>query len=775
MDDKFVLVRKDKQHRRRGLLAALLTATLVTTLLGGTAHATPAGGGGDSYGSELDRSDLEFLSDAAEGGAAPDDFPAAESVETTGGPDAAAGLAAVGEPAETSGGGGDDVPDYEFFWEIGPDGVAREVDADGNPVEFVFDVPGMDAAPRGPTATFVDEEDGDWGAWDDYEQAFVGIDFGEDVAAFAAAIDPFNTCSAPLLARPNWNNVTTNSPQPHNNNFGGGVTSSMQPFYAYVDACHQLDIRFLTNQWRMAHDNGIQRAVMMVTSPTGHTTQTVLNRGLAPGQRGTGAMAATNGTTNPLERLQLRSATAGVWHIQVVQQNAAGNAVSRSNQGQGWNPHRFDISVRTPAGAIQRGRVWTSTLRQTTASHPNAPGVSAAHSTMMARRWNQRHWAMTSEGLRFEITQRSFNGIHSAMRVNGLGVHLNCNAVFRSMLAHHDDPRQNPGGRRYSVLGVRENCAGAPEGRIFWEPPDTSMPRTARWFDSRSGAHTWVNPQFSNPSITVRYEHTATGANYGGRIVVTTNQAGPITVSIAGQNRTFPPLLNARAGTHNITWDGRNGAGALVPLTTAITINASFEGGRTHFVHQDVEYREGGVEIRPLNGPRSGDRRISWGEPHHSSHCWINGTQAVCRGLMPIPMWGNNINSAVSGTVGAHRWGRTNMNTPVYGVTGVTTWGDGRQMNEWVPGSAANASVTLTPRGSCTMTGTPRVIPAGQTVTHTVTVRNDGPVARPMTATVNLTNALQNGRTTVASGPTANRGTATRSGNTITWNGTLNA
>ncbi|MCL2595941.1 MAG: hypothetical protein FWD83_10540, partial [Promicromonosporaceae bacterium] len=44
-----------------------------------------------------------------------------------------------------------------------------------------------------------------------------------------------------------------------------------------------------------------------------------------------------------------------------------------------------------------------------------------------------------------------------------------------------------------------------------------------------------------------------------------------------------------------------------------------------------------------------------------------------------------------------------------------------------------------------------------------------------MTATVNLTNALQNGRTTVASGPTANRGTATRSGNTITWNGTLNA
>ncbi|MCL2595457.1 MAG: DUF11 domain-containing protein, partial [Promicromonosporaceae bacterium] len=504
---------------------------------------------------------------------------------------------------------------------------------------------------------------------------------------------------------------------------------------------------------------------MEVTSPTGQVIRTVLNRGVTQGQQATGAMAARNGTADPLQRMQLRSATAGVWRARVLlESNTGGLDISTGSQGRGWIPSRWDIAVRTPAGTMQRGRVWGNIIRQSgygDARMPNTTGGSAR----LSLRERQRHWVLTSEGYRFEVTQPSINGIHSAMRANGLGVHINCVPAFRSMLAHHDDPRQNPGGRRYQVDGMT-GCR-APAGRFFWEPPDLSMPRTARFFDGRST--NWVNPQFSNPSITVRYEHTATGANYGGRIVVTNNQAGPITVTIAGQNRTFT-IAQARAGTHNITWDGRNGAGALVPLTTAITINASVAAGRTHFVHQDVEYREGGIQIRALNGPNSGNQRINWGIPHHPNHCWDNGTQMRCGGLMPTQS-GTNVNSAS----GAHRWGRTDMAVRIFRVDGRTTWGDGRQMNEWMYGQTVNASTTLTPRGSCTMTGAPRIIPAGQTVTHSVVVRNDGPVARPMTATVNLTNALQNGRTTVASGPTANRGTATRSGNTITWNGTLNA
>ncbi|MCL2595679.1 MAG: DUF11 domain-containing protein, partial [Promicromonosporaceae bacterium] len=765
MSESFVLVSKGKQQRRRGLLATLLTATLITSLLGGTAHATV---GGDSYGSELDRSDLDFLSGELEGGVATDLYtPDDTLVEGGDGSHVQAHEGDLfGDDAEAALVADSDIPEGEFFWNIGPEGYAYQVDAEGTVVDWEALLYGYEATPGGPAAGLAGDEDVEWGSWDDSHD-FIGVDFGDDFAAFSAAVDPFNACAGGTQAAPSasqWNQSATNSRQSHNANWGGGVTSRTQQFYVYANACHQLDVRFLTNRWRDAHNNGAQRVTLFITDPTGNTIRTTLNRGVPAGQRGTGAMAAANGTTNPLQRLGLRSATAGVWHIRTRVEDANGNSVSLASQGRGWSAHRFDIAVRDPQGRMQSpGRVWTDTLQQTFDSHTQATVLSG--SARWGVRWNQRHWAMTSEGLRFEITQRSFNGIHSAMRVNGTGVHLNCRPVFRSMLAHHA-PHQNPGGRNYSVAGA-SNC-GLAAGRIFWAPPDINMPRTARFPNGSTG---WVNPQQVNPSVSVRYEQGTSTTNYGGTIVVTTNQAGPITVVIAGSgtNRTIT-LPNARAGTSRIAWDGRNGANQVIPLTASLTINVSLEAGRTHFVHQDVEYREGGIEVRALNGPFSGRRLLHWGEPHHSQHCWENGTQRRCAGLFPTPRWGSADSAG-----GAHRWGRSNMNTPVYGVDGVTTWGDGRQMNEWMPGTVVNSSMRLGPAASCTMTGAPRLIPAGQEVTHRVTVRNDGQVRRAMTAAIDISQALQGGRTTLVAGSiTASPGSVTQSGNILNWSGTLN-
>ncbi|MCL2595728.1 MAG: DUF11 domain-containing protein, partial [Promicromonosporaceae bacterium] len=685
------------------------------------------------------------------------------------------------------GDGSDDVPDDETFWQIGSDGVAYEVDQDGNPVIFDSTPPGADATPRGPTFDIDEFEDADhwiddsWGedlwdgdAWDG------GINFGEDFAAFAAAIDPFNACTQPIRPVPTWSNGTTSATTSRNDGMGAGPGNHQNTFYAYVAACDQLDVRFITNQWVAAHGWGVEYVRLEITSPTGVVTTVRKGRGATAGQPATGANADANGrfgTDHPLQRLGLRSSTAGVWRIRTILLDRNQNPRTGINGSYGWNPNRWDISIRTPGGTHRLGQVWTESFYGQT-SH----GLTAQRSLPWASsgrhlRWDQRHYILSNEGLQFQVTQRQYNGIHSSFRASGLGVHRNCTPTFRSVW--RNDGRLNPNGRQYSV--TRDGCSTT-RFRIFFDQPASRMPTTARWFDQRT-AQTWVNPTQANPTVTVTYEHGGNATHYGGTIVVrTTAQRGDVTVTVSG--RTFT-LRNVAPGTHRVAWNGNNGGGTRVALTTSVTINATLSSGRVHFISNDVEYRERGIEVRALNGRNANSTRINWGEPYNPTRCSEDGrTLHVCGGR--IPSSANVSGTNVASGVGVHRWGRnTGTNTSAGAGTTATSrptatemWGDERWINEWTNPITTSSSVTVRSAGSCTMSGAPRIIQPGTERTHTVTVRNDGNFSRSMTTTVNLGPALQAGRTTfVANSHSANRGNVTWSAanSTLTWAGTLNA
>ena len=69
-------------------------------------------------------------------------------------------------------------------------------------------------------------------------------------------------------------------------------------------------------------------------------------------------------------------------------------------------------------------------------------------------------------------------------------------------------------------------------------------------------------------------------------------------------------------------WDGRDGTGANVPLTSGLEINYQVEmnGGEIHIMFLDVENNNGGITFTRLNGPASPDNGFFY------NHINVNGT-----------------------------------------------------------------------------------------------------------------------------------------------------
>jgi uncharacterized repeat protein (TIGR01451 family) len=250
-----------------------------------------------------------------------------------------------------------------------------------------------------------------------------------------------------------------------------------------------------------------------------------------------------------------------------------------------------------------------------------------------------------------------------------------------------------PAGKSFKDPNTPDG-SGRYTNKLFFNEIDSSMPSSVS-----SGGTTWLNPSIVTPppppSITlVGAEGTPdqVGQGIGGSF----NFTNPDTISrpyqitldlngdsIFGNSNDRVLLGTAAPGPNSVTWDGKDGLGAVVKsqTTTFKTVVATL-GGEVHFPLIDAESNINGLIITRLNGATSGTvaspsfntDRIYYNDPALST---VNG--------VTIGMAGNggsgggtapNPRSAIGGVdsnAGAHKWGPSSS-TGFGNATIIDTW-----------------------------------------------------------------------------------------------------
>ncbi|MCL2594124.1 MAG: hypothetical protein FWD83_01185, partial [Promicromonosporaceae bacterium] len=468
-------------------------------------------------------------------------------------------------------------------------------------------------------------------------------------------------CDTSAPPAPAWDYGSSNRPRPGINNLGSGALRHSTVYYAFVEACGWLDIQFYTMSWTTAAISNGYYLLLKVTAPDGTIFE---ERQYAP-------------DTGFIQLTGLRSDTAGVWQITTSGYSNVGAYVNLT----GASPiGSFDIIPRSSDGTPHTGRVWTEWYYQHSSNLLPSMHLSVPPWLPYPPRWNQQLYFLSEFGFQYQHIMWSFNGVSSNIVASNLGVHLNCVPQRRSVFTIETAYSANVDG-----------CANGLKYRIFFEPISDGMPESALFYD---GVTRWVNPVFADPTLSISYEQTGpavVGRAHGGDLVITLGgHAGTVTVWLdANDNGAFDDpedlkfTLTTLPGTHRIPWDGLDGLGNPIPFTQDFSLTASLNIGEFHVVQNDVEFREGGVQMTALNGPLAGNRNINWGTPNQPDFCCDNTNILPCNGFKPpilphSPISATNLDS----TGGVHRWGWDAP--PATGQNAAATWGDARLIDEWM-------------------------------------------------------------------------------------------
>jgi uncharacterized repeat protein (TIGR01451 family) len=529
-----------------------------------------------------------------------------------------------------------------------------------------------------------------------------------------------------------------------------GPTYVGQEWSAYVEAGGRLDVRFelLPN----AATNGEHHSIVteqpgvvrvLATSPAGaeHVAQ-------VPWDAATGAVVT--------DSFQDADQVAGVWRVELAATNEAG-------QPWAWPTYMateaWQIVPRDSNGTAHAGRVWVDEYLQADAGM-RAKGVT---------RWDQTHYLLSASGVTSRATQFGFNGINSRSRADNLGMaDAECQPIRRSTLG--GDPLVRRGS----------TCPDVTHYRLFFERPDTTMPATARFF---TGQVSWVMPMYASPSFgALTWTQTAAGAAWGGELAVALEgQAGTVEVRVdvdADGDFTGPRDVTLTRtlplGVSTVDWDGTDATGERVPLSQPVRFRTELvTSGEIYFVHDDVEYRDGGIEVEALNGPQAGSRSLWWDDSSAQGCFYTDGPvqdQVPCIGSLPASLAGAGVDS----TGGVHGWGQGAVMSAAE-----TTWGDGKHVMDWTYTTDHAASEVLQLGGAVAITkvGDVDTLTAGDTTTHTWTVENTGDVDLLDVEVVDDLSAVLPAGDVDPATITTTSGTVTRDvdAETLTWSGDLAA
>ncbi len=144
----------------------------------------------------------------------------------------------------------------------------------------------------------------------------------------------------------------------------------------------------------------------------------------------------------------------------------------------------------------------------------------------------------------------------------------------------------NTGNKESDRRSVQDVNAGNPQYKIFLTPPDPIIYPVLTQGSLQNLPLKVANP--SSPNITVEVTQP-------GKVEILLDFGGDGTFTTGVDRRLF---ANVNAGINTIPWDGKNGAGATIGLSSyPIPVKIAYTQGETHFTSYDVEGLDNGFDV----------------------------------------------------------------------------------------------------------------------------------------------------------------------------------
>ncbi|MVT09091.1 Ig-like domain-containing protein, partial [Chitinophaga tropicalis] len=399
-----------------------------------------------------------------------------------------------------------------------------------------------------------------------------------------------------------------------------------------------------------------------------------------------------------------------------------------SNQGGLWKVEFIPVNTLDGngfnGGTVLADAAWTQNTTNNSIAAWDVSALSASNTIIPGRMYSNvmnmyvdngnfygNFYIQTNDGYTYKVNNNGMAGIGFTFFVNNKGIATstadNATPTYKSLNSTASIPTKDP----RSADGAQSVTQ-----KIFYTTPAADLPASALLPD---GSTTWLKvpkvvPTVSNISIDGVEGTVGQVSSKGAYIKFTANQAGNFRITLTGSGSFVTRTINgfASAGVNSIFWNGKDGAGTSPSLgTAAITADIRLQGAEVHFPFIDVEYNVNGIIIEQLNDNGTVKTDIVY---------WDDSNLASAAGASS-PMANGNSGSGLSSNSNGHKWS--------------SNFGDAKTMDTWtyILGDIASKNTNLVIRQSdlavqgITTSGSVTTVAAGQPVTYTIPVVNNGP------------------------------------------------
>ena len=409
--------------------------------------------------------------------------------------------------------------------------------------------------------------------------------------------------------------------------------------------------------------------------------------------------------------LTVQSGQAGVWEIDFVSPNttsgATPNPVPANSdwvQSVGQYVNAFDVTVRNSSAQSLTGRVFTNVFS----------GILGAFNIGFNGIFN----ILTNDGYQYTMNNNGQAGDGFTFFVNNKGFRTSSGAPsYQSVNAtsgNVQDPRA-------------PDTQSDITHKIFFNTPAADLPasaatpgNTTTWLLTAPVAATVGAVSFIGMEGTVGKAGTSPlGANF----TFNSTSNGTYTIGIdVNKNGVFTDAIDRTLtgsfspGANQVYWDGLDGLGNKVPggnlATYAANASLAITAGEVHFPFFDVERNVNGIILTRTNGIYAPDDTVYW-----------NDSSITIVGTPPNPI--TNL-TGLSSSVNGHKWG-----TATTDPTDDADFGNNKSIDTWsyIKGGVTASTLTfqLQEADLQTLSLVPVAGCAGQPVTYTIAVKNNGP------------------------------------------------
>ncbi len=410
--------------------------------------------------------------------------------------------------------------------------------------------------------------------------------------------------------------------------------------------------------------------------------------------------------------LTVQAGQAGVWEIDFVSPN--GNDASNPNpvaananwtQSTGTYVTAFDVTVRNSSAEPLTGRVFTNVFS----------GILGAFNVGFNGIFN----ILTKDGYQYVMNNNGQAGNGFTFFANNKGFRTATGAASYQSVDNVNSPNiQDP-----TTADTQSDITY----KIFFNTPAADLPATA---NTPGGGTTWLLNTPAAPTVSsvnfIGDEGTVgqAGTNpLGGNFTFTSSTGGSYSIVIdVNKNGLFTDPIDRKltgtfsAGTNQVHWDGLDGMGNKAPTggLSAYTANVSLANtaGEVHFPFFDVERNVNGIILTRINGNEAPDDTVYWDD-----------TPITVVGTPPNPI--KNL-TGISSSVNGHKWGITTTDP-----TDQNDFGNNKSIDTWAyitnTPLISSVNLKLIEADLAVISLIPATGCAGQPVSYTVAVKNNGP------------------------------------------------